>query len=118
MLRRAFLFTVVLAASTGWLRAADVDGTWRGAVDTPNGPMELTFVFEAEGESLSGTVGSEMGQLPIENGKLNGEVLTFDVNVNGSIITHEARHSGDEITIKATGDWGTTEYVVTRVKAE
>ena len=118
MLRRMFLLLVILAASTAWLRAADVDGTWKGAVDTPNGPLELTFVFKASGESLSGTVGSQMGELPIENGKVTGSTLTFDVNVNGSIITHEATQAGDQITIKATGDWGTTEYTVTRVKAE
>ena len=44
---------------------------------------------------------------------LAGEVRTK----NGAVITHDARvnAAGDEIAIKATGEWGTTEYVVKKV---
>ena len=52
-------------------------------MDTPNGPMELTFEFKAEGETLTGTVTSAMGSLPISNGKVAGDLLTFDVDARG-----------------------------------
>jgi hypothetical protein len=117
MIRRATVLLVFSLMMLVPVFAADVNGTWKGSVDTPNGPMELTFVFEANGERLSGSVASQMGELPIENGTVKGDDLAFDVNVNGSTIKHEAKQAGDEITIKATGDWGTTEYVVSRVKA-
>ena len=48
-----------------------------------------------------------------------GDVLTYTVSLEGAVITHEAKLSaaGDEIAIKATGDWGTSEYVVKKVAA-
>jgi hypothetical protein len=118
MLRRPFLALVLCAAVSTALGAADVDGTYKGSVDTPNGPLELTFVFKTDGERLTGSVASAMGEVPLENGTAKGDVLTFDVNVQGMSITHEAKQAGDQVTIKATGDWGTTEYVVTRVKGD
>jgi hypothetical protein len=119
MIRRSLL---TLALSLGLaipLLAADPTGKWSGSVDTPNGPMELTFEFMAEGETLTGTVTSAMGSLPISNGKVSGDQLTFDVTLEASKITHEAtlNASGDEIAVKATGDWGTAEYVVKKVVA-
>ena len=48
---------------------------WLGSVDTPNGPIELTFLFKAEGEALTGSVSSAMGTQDISNGKVAGEHL-------------------------------------------
>jgi hypothetical protein len=110
----AFVMTVGLAASA-W--ASDVTGKWVGNVETPNGPLELTYEFKAEGEALSGTVASAMGSLPITDGKVAGDTLTYKVTIENTTISHEAKvnETGDEITIKATGDWGTNEYKVKRV---
>jgi hypothetical protein len=116
MLRRAFVVVVGCALLSVAVSATGLDGTWKGSVETPNGPMELTFVFKADGEALTGTVGSAMGELPLENGKVEGDTATFDVSVEGSTIKHEARRDGDTIAIKATGDWGTIDYVVSRVR--
>jgi hypothetical protein len=46
----------VLLAGTAL--AADVAGTWKATVDTPNGAMESTFVFKVDGAKLTGTVTS------------------------------------------------------------
>ena len=43
----AVVMTIGLAASA---LAADVTGKWVGNVETPNGPLELTYEFKAEGE--------------------------------------------------------------------
>ena len=114
MLRRAILACVMTIgiASAAW--AADPTGKWVGSVDTPNGPIELTFDLKAEGDVLSGSVSSAMGTQAISNGKVADDVLTFDVDLDGGKITHEAKvnAAGDEIAIKATGDFGTIEYVV------
>jgi hypothetical protein len=117
MLRRALFACVMTVGMAGIALAADVTGKWAGSVDTPNGPLELTFEFKAEGEALTGNVTSAMGTQEISNGKVVGDLLTFDVALESGKITHEAKvnAAGDEIAIKATGDWGTTEYVVKKV---
>lgn len=114
MLRRALLAFVITVGMAAVALAGDVTGKWVGSVDTPNGPIELTFEFKAEGDALTGNVTSAMGSQPLNNGKVAGDVLTFDVALEGGTITHEAKVNaiGDEIAIKATGDWGTVEYVV------
>lgn len=117
MLRRALMACVMTVGMAGMALAADVTGKWVGSVDTPNGPLELTFEFKAEGETLTGNVTSAMGPQALANGKVAGDVLTFEVAFEGGTITHEAKVNavGDEIAIKATGDFGTVEYVVKKL---
>jgi hypothetical protein len=118
-MRRALLTLVMTIGVAATAFGADVTGKWVGSVETPNGPMELTYEFKAEGETLTGTVASAMGALPLDKGKVTGGVLTYQVALEGSVITHEAtvNEAGTEITVKATGDWGTSEYVVKKVDA-
>ena len=66
-------------------------GKWVGSVETPNGPIELTYEFKAEGETLTGTVASAMGSLPISNGKVAGDTLTFEVDLRRRQDHHEAK---------------------------
>ena len=67
--------------------AADVTGTWKGSMETPQGAMENTFVFKADGEKLTGTISmGQFGDAEISEGKLDGDNLTFAVvrNFNGN----------------------------------
>jgi hypothetical protein len=120
-MRRVLLALVLTIGMAATAFAADVTGKWVGNVDTPNGPIELTYEFKADGEALTGTVASAMGSLPLDKGKVAGDVITYSVTIEGAgTITHEAKMNaaGDELTIKATGEWGTSEYVVKRAPAK
>ena len=68
--------------------AQNLDGSWKGEMNGPNGEMELIFSFKVNADSLSGNVKSNMGTLPLENGVVNGNKFSFDVDVNGRIIHH------------------------------
>jgi len=116
-MRRALFACVMILGLAARAYASDVTGKWVGNVETPNGPLELTYEFKAEGETLTGTVASAMGALPLAEGKVAGDTITYKVTLENSVITHEAtiNAAGDEITIKATGDFGTSEYKVKRV---
>jgi hypothetical protein len=118
-MRRVLFALVMMIGLAVPALAADVTGKWVGNVETPNGPLELTYEFKSEGETLTGTVASSMGSLPLNKGKIAGDTLTYEVAIENSVITHEARinAAGDEITIKATGEWGTSEYKVKKVAA-
>ena len=119
-MRRAVLAFVMIVGLAARAYASDVSGKWVGNVETPNGPLELTYELKAEGETVTGTVASAMGSLPIGEGKIAGDTLTYKVALENSVITCEAKvnAAGDELTIKATGEWGTSEYMVKKVAAK
>jgi hypothetical protein len=100
---RFFYFCVVtfLVMSIG--NAQDINGKWKGEMQSPNGPLELTFNFKASGDSLSGTVASPMGEIPISNGKVNSKMFSFDVNVNEMTISHQCTVMSDSISMKVIG---------------
>jgi hypothetical protein len=118
-MRRALLALMMTIGLAATAFAADFTGKWVGNVETPNGPLELTYEFKTEGETLTGTVASAMGSLPLNKGKVAGNVITYEVALENAVITHEAtiNAAGDEITVKATGEWGTSEYKVKKAGA-
>jgi len=85
------------------LCAADVAGTWKASVETPNGTFESTFVFKVDGNKLSGTVSSRMGDAPISDGKVDGDDVSFVVvrNRDGQEfkLTYKGKIKGNEMTL-------------------
>src|SRR5690242_3388874 len=72
-------FTVLMMVFALTLCAADVAGTWKASVETPNGTFESTFVFKVDGGKLTGTVSSPMGEAPISDGKVDGDDVSFNI---------------------------------------
>jgi hypothetical protein len=96
--------------------AQNLNGSWKGKMSGPNGDIELVFTFTVNADTLSGDVTSEMGSLPIENGKVNGNELSFDVNVNGQVISHTGVLDSD--IVKLSFPWMEEPMVLSRVKEE
>lgn len=105
--------------------AADIDGKWSGQFAGGMGgqPMTLTYTFKAEGNKLTGTtIGGPNGeQIPIRDGKIEGNNISFVVVVdfggNEMRFNYKGVLSGDEI--KLTFDMGMGEpqsFTVKRVK--
>ena len=83
--------------------AADVTGVWKASMQGPDGQsMELTFNLTAEGKTLTGTATSPMGDLPISDGKVDGDKVEFTVATDQFKILHKGTFSGD--TMKLTVD--------------
>jgi len=75
--------------------AAGVDGDWSGSLDTPNGPVAVSYSFKADGATLTGsTTGPDGAKLPIKDGKVNGDNISFTVDVD---------MGGNAMTLKYTG---------------
>ena len=66
-----------LAAIFCW--GADVDGKWVAKMETPNGSREVNMTFKAEGAKLTGSMSGRNGDTPIEDGKIDGDTITFTV---------------------------------------
>ena len=102
----AALLTVFSAVTA---LASDVSGTWSGQMSGPNGEsFDLSFTFKQDGAKLTGTVAGPQGDpLTINEGKVEGEKLSFSVSFNDMTFQHTGEISGDEIklTTKASGDF-------------
>jgi hypothetical protein len=102
--------------------AADVTGTWKGTADTPNGPVERTFVFKVDGNKLTGETSSELlGKSTITDGKIDGDNLSFTITAkyqdNEMKLNYKGKVNGNEInfTVEIPGTDQTIVYNAKRV---
>ena len=109
-----FCLVIFLVMNIG-CNEKEINGKWKGEMQTPNGPFELTYDFNVIGDSLAGTVSSPMGQLPISNGKVDGKTFSFDVNVNGMTFSQQCTYMTDSISMKVQGMQGPMEIMLKRV---
>ena len=63
--------------------AASIDGDWSGSLDTPNGPVQISYSFKADGGTLTGsTTGPDGSKLAIKDGKVDGDKISFSVDID------------------------------------
>ena len=75
--------------------AADVDGKWTGAVDTPGGQFPVNFTFKAEGAMLTGSMaGMDGSEIPIKDGKIEGSDISFSVTLDFGGMPFELSYKG------------------------
>ena len=113
---KTYITVLLLLVLTLTSNAQNLDGSWKGKMSGPNGDMELIFTFKVNADTLNGNVTSEMGTLPIENGKINGNEFSFDVNVNGQVINHTGALDSD--IVKLSFPWMEQPIELNRVKEE
>jgi len=110
---RRILFTsailCALFAAAAW--AADITGNWSGTLPMGDNPFTLTYAFKQDGEKLTGSVTGPGGEaLPLNEGKVVGDKLSFFVNVdmggNPVRFTSEGVVKGDEISLTTKSDGG------------
>ncbi len=88
------------------LAAADVNGKWEAIVETRRGEQQITFEFQADGEELTGSVSNQFfGDLPIQDGRIEGDQISFK-----QLVTRRDR----EITIVYSGKISGNEIEFTR----
>jgi hypothetical protein len=86
------------------MSSADLSGPWEALFKADDGTeMTLKFDLKIDGEKLSGTVDSPQGGAKIDNGKVVGNDVSFDVDFNGNTITHKGKVEGKEIKLKVNG---------------
>jgi hypothetical protein len=89
--------------------ATDVSGTWTGSMSGPDagGGIQLTFTFKQDAGKLTGSVqGAQGDPLPISDGKIDGDKITFNVVFNGTTISHDGTVTGDEIKLNSKSSDG------------
>ena len=84
----------------------DVSGTWKSSFTNQDGQVrESTFKLKAEGEKLTGTVSGRQNETAIEEGKIKGDEISFQVtrefNGNKVVTKYSGKVSGDTIKGKS-----------------
>ena len=82
-MKHVVAIAVAVLALTTSARAAAVDGKWAGAIDTPNGPAQISFTFQADGTTLTGsTTGPDGNVVKIKSGKIDGDKISFAIDLD------------------------------------
>jgi hypothetical protein len=107
-MKKACVIVVGLLLLAAPAFAADVDGKWAGTVSTPMGDIPVAYDFKAEGTTLTGTtLGPDGGSVPIKNGKVDGNKISFTVTFDFGGMTLDLSYQGEvsPAEIKFTGDF-------------
>jgi hypothetical protein len=99
----------------GLASAADVSGQWKGAFDFNGQPVPLTFDMKQTEATVTGTIaGLPTPNVPIKDGKLEGDNLTFWVGIeyqgNPVKLVVKGKLAGEEIKFSIgteDGAWST-----------
>ncbi|MBN2635562.1 MAG: hypothetical protein JXR61_04775 [Prolixibacteraceae bacterium] len=124
---RKVFFTVLIALFTVTASNAEgIAGKWNAKMDSQMGSMELIFTFNVDGEKLTGSISTgmgDMGDMQITNGKVSGNEFSFDVDMMGTAIKHKGKLDGEVIKLKVEmpeggpgGEQGPGEMTLTKVK--
>ncbi len=106
----------------GAVFAADISGKWKGTAEGPNGTIERTFTFKVDGNKLTGETESEMmGKATINDGKIDGDSISFSITANFQgnelKLQYSGKVAGDEIKLKVQfpGADQSAEYTLKRM---
>lgn len=90
-MKRKLLIAAGLACCVIFLMAAvpGLDGKWSGIIRTPDGnELQLIYNFKVSGDSVTGTAESPAGSVTIDQGKVSGNIFSFQIMVDGNAYPH------------------------------
>lgn len=76
------------------LAAGPIDGKWTGKIADQH---ELTLNLKTDGDKLTGTIGNGAGELPIADGKANGNDFSFNTTYQNNILPVKGRVEGEKL---------------------
>ena len=110
-MKRAFFITVALIVCSAVICLAaleNIGGNWIGETIGPEGrDYKLRYEFKLDAGKLFGAVKSDDDVHQINNGKVQGDNITFDIEIeNGDTVYHHGRYYsiGDSISMNIDHD--------------
>ena len=107
------MILLFLGVSASVFAQTNIDGNWKGTRETPNGSFEVNYTFKVDGKSLTGMLKAQFGEAPLENGKIDGNKISYSITFNGTTVSSTGEILNEnEILIKNEFE----EMKLTRVK--
>lgn len=116
MIRHALMTGILMVMCAAFAFAADFNGRWESTLNGPNGDMQLVFHFKVDGAKLTGSVETPNGSIDIEEGKVDGDNISFKTHVGDSEVNHTGKISGDTIKLGVEGPWGHSDMALKRAE--
>jgi hypothetical protein len=117
-MRTTLLAMLALLCITFVASAADVTGKWTGEITTGRGPQPFNIELKQAGSALTGTItGGRGGDVPIADGKVDGNTITFSTTVAGrdgtpNKQTYTGKVGADSIEFTREGGRGPVTFTV------
>jgi len=109
-----FLCSVIICLAA---IAADLTGKWTGNVKTQDGQeIPVSYVFKADGNTLTGAMQSPQGEIPITDGKIDGNNFSFKVSFGDTPIANTGKFYGDSIGVDS--DFGGMKFHISLKRAK
>ena len=102
---KSLLMAAVTVMAAFHSMAAELAGTWKGSMDTQAGATGVTITIQP-GADLAGKVKAGEYEAPIENAKLAGDKISFEINIDPGKVTYEGTVAGSEMKLNVTGTQG------------
>jgi hypothetical protein len=121
MFRKLGLAVLLLALGSVGALAADFNGKWTADVETPRGTQNITLELHAVGTTLTGKITTPRGDTDIQDGKIDGESISFvqvmNFNGNEMKIVYTGKADGDTIKFtRQVADRPAQDFVAKRSK--
>jgi hypothetical protein len=116
-MKTTFLAVLAMLTFSFVALAADATGKWTGEVPGGRGNQPVTFNLKADGAKLTGTITTAQGDAPIEDGKVDGDKITFSRTAPGrdgtpAKQTFTGMVKGDTIEFTREGGRGPVTFTV------
>jgi hypothetical protein len=101
-MKKMFFLSAILLCSVAVCLATtmSLNGAWYGILKTNDGTeYPLQYKFKVDGDKLTGTAKGPHGDLPILDGKINGNDFSFSVTLEKMYLEHSGKIYPDSISL-------------------
>lgn len=116
-MKKLFILAALLLTTT-ILFASKVEGKWTATIDTDNGQFTFTADYVVKDGKITGTLSSDMGSVDLEPGTVKGDEFEYSFYIDYNKMTHKGKLVDGKLKIKSSGEYGDSEFEMTRVKTE
>lgn len=86
---------------------ANIDGIWDCVIASPMGEQKSALAINSSGDEVAGTMTGASGSIDIENGKTDGDRLSWTMNVTSPMpVTLDCAVTVDGDSLKGTATAG------------